>query len=193
MRVTNTFNNSLNETTKSSASRGSTEPSTNKTSEFGPRREKAQIPGQENLSRAEILQRVERLKNPPKEMEAAASVDIESVAKPAKNERPAQLVKPLWDDAGEEDPAPQKTAQKALERAQELTGAKPQAQAQEVKEDVEKKGDTIKIVEEVKSDVGVNRPDDPETKNKLKHALTTGAFQFSAKEKEVLQGILGDQ
>lgn len=187
MRVTNTFNNSLNETTKSSASRGAAETSTNKTSEFGPRREKAQIPGQENLSRAEILQRVERLKNPPKEMEAAASVDLQSVAKAAKNERPAQLVKPLWDDVGEEDKAPQPTAQKALERAQELTGVK------ESKEVEEKKGDTIKIVEEVKSDVGVNRPDDPETKNKLKHALTTGAFQFSAKEKEVLQGILGDQ
>lgn len=190
MRVTNTFNNSLNDTTKSSASRGAAESSTNKTSEFGPRREKAQIPGQENLSRAEILQRVERLKNPPKEMEAAASVDLQSVAKPAKNERPAQLVKPLWDDAGEEDKAPQPTAQKALERAQELTGVK---ESKETKENEDKKGDTIKIVEEVKSDVGVNRPDDPETKNKLKHALTTGAFQFSAKEKEVLQGILGDQ
>lgn len=187
MRVTNTFNNSLNETSKSSASRGASEVAANKTSEFGPRREKAQIPGQENLSRAEILQRVERLKNAPKEMEAAASADLQSVVKPAKNERPAQLVKPLWDDAGEEDPAPKQTAQKALERAQELTGAKSS------KDSEGKNGDTIKIVEEVKSDVGVNRPDDPETKNKLKHALTTGAFQFSAKEKEILQGILGNQ
>lgn len=42
-------------------------------------------------------------------------------------------------------------------------------------------------------DVKKNDPKDPGTKEKLKDALTAGAFNFSAKEREVLGKILKDQ
>ena len=43
------------------------------------------------------------------------------------------------------------------------------------------------------SDVGDNRPDSEETKEKLKDALKMGSFAFSDKEKKVLASILKNQ
>lgn len=47
-----------------------------------------------------------------------------------------------------------------------------------------------KKADEIVGDVGKNRPDDPETKNKLKTLLGNGGFNFSAKEREALGQIL---
>lgn len=42
----------------------------------------------------------------------------------------------------------------------------------------------------LKSDVQLNNPEDPVTSEKLKSVLTTGAFNFSSKERDVLAKIL---
>lgn len=44
----------------------------------------------------------------------------------------------------------------------------------------------------MRSDVGLNNPDDSNTKEKLKSALSMGAFNFNPKEREVLDRILKD-
>jgi hypothetical protein len=44
----------------------------------------------------------------------------------------------------------------------------------------------------MRSDVGLNSPDDSNTKEKLKSALSMGAFNFNSKEREVLDRILKD-
>jgi hypothetical protein len=44
----------------------------------------------------------------------------------------------------------------------------------------------------IKSDVGVNSPKDPLTKEKLKSILDKGAFNFSSKERDVLSRIVGE-
>ena len=43
---------------------------------------------------------------------------------------------------------------------------------------------------EVIGDIGANNPNDPETREKLKHLLTQGAFNFSEQEKAALSKIL---
>lgn len=170
MRVIGSFNNTLQQGKKSSASRSTAaapRATQEATSGFGPRRQKADVPGQESLSRSEILRRMEnqnKPKNEPAAQEASAVVEV-------KEERPAPLVRPIWDDAGQDDPPAIQTAPKAIEKAQELAGVEQQS--------------------EVKSDVALNRPDDPATTNKLKHVLASGSFNFSEKEKEALKNILG--
>lgn len=49
----------------------------------------------------------------------------------------------------------------------------------------------VKSADEVLGDVGLNDPKDPMTTEKLKGVLTSGGVNFSAKEREVLAGILG--
>lgn len=49
----------------------------------------------------------------------------------------------------------------------------------------------VKTADEVLGDVGLNDPKDPMTTEKLKSVLTSGGINFSAKEREVLEGILG--
>ncbi len=44
----------------------------------------------------------------------------------------------------------------------------------------------------IKSDIALNDPKDTNTQEKLKSALTRGAFNFSAKEREALEKILGN-
>ena len=44
----------------------------------------------------------------------------------------------------------------------------------------------------IKSDIALNDPKDTNTQEKLKAALTRGAFSFSAKEREALEKILGN-
>lgn len=51
----------------------------------------------------------------------------------------------------------------------------------------------VKSSEEVLSDVGLNDPKDPMTTEKLKGVLEGGGINFSAKEREVLAGILGQK
>lgn len=194
MRVTGTFNNTLNETRRSSASQrksastsgaGQAAPKDN-----GPKKIRQQIPEQEPMSRAEILRKLEKRHEPKVEEEVA-------VAKP-ENNRPDVLVKPLWDDAGEPDLKPPKavsTPAAAESLAKELAGSskleKPEEKPVEIS--AEKSEGKTETAEKhtLKSDVSANDPKDPVTQSKLKHVLSSGAFQFSDKEKEALKDILG--
>lgn len=47
------------------------------------------------------------------------------------------------------------------------------------------------IATELKSDVGLNKPNDPGTQEKLKGLLKSGGFNFSDKERDALSSILG--
>ncbi len=57
-----------------------------------------------------------------------------------------------------------------------------------VQEAVEKEEEPV-----VMSDIGLNDPKSAATQKKLRTALHEGSFNFSAKEKEVLANILGNQ
>lgn len=205
MRVTGTFNNTLSETKKSSATQRRGAPAAGEAQvaprSNGPKKVSKEIPQQEAMSRSEILRKLEKRHEPKVEEDIAA-------VKP-KDDRPALLVKPSWDDAGEPDfPTPKSvsTASEAQGLAQELSGSKEiKEEAKEAKEvkDVKNVKDEIKSEAKenpkqedvknhtLKSDVSLNKPDDPDTQNKLKHVLATGAFKFSDKEKETLKNILG--
>jgi hypothetical protein len=47
--------------------------------------------------------------------------------------------------------------------------------------------------EDLKSDVGLNNPNDPTTKVKLKEALSNGAINFNPNERKVIEQILSQE
>ena len=165
MRVLSTFDNSQSVNTKAREQREkgavATRPGTKSAS--GTPANQAPPP-RENLSRSQILAKLEQAKKP--------SAEQALVKAP---ERHALLAKPLWDDAGEEDKVVHK---KALESAKNLSGVSVAAEPQEEE----------KL--EVKSDVAKNEPQSEETRSKLKHILQSGGFQFNEKEKQALSQIL---
>lgn len=68
---------------------------------------------------------------------------------------------------------------------------KPQPQPEEVVETVEEEYDSPNTEDyTIESDVQTNDPNSAETKEKLKGILSSGAFGFNPKEKEVLSKIL---
>lgn len=69
-------------------------------------------------------------------------------------------------------------------KAVETKAAQNANEAEEPKKLVNAQG------EEIRSDIGKNRPDDPATTEKLRELLKTNAFSFSQKEKDALANIL---
>ncbi|MBC7538566.1 MAG: hypothetical protein H7281_07085 [Bacteriovorax sp.] len=60
----------------------------------------------------------------------------------------------------------------------------------DIEEVVEKKEDGVKDSHLLLSDVKLNDPTDPNTQEKLKSVLRSGAFSFNPREKETLEKIL---
>lgn len=82
-------------------------------------------------------------------------------------------------------------ASKAKKKA-ELNAAAAKDTAQKIKEATKAEVEVTPEGEPF-GDVKKNDPNDPNTKEKLKGVLTAGAFNFSAKERDVLSRILKDQ
>jgi hypothetical protein len=101
-------------------------------------------------------------------LEASKSPSEAKEATPAATN--VSLSRASWDDVDED------------EQAAEATEAKPavqsQAEAEEVAEHL------------LESDVGKNDPNDEMTRSKLQTLVTSGGFNFSEKEREVLSQIL---
>lgn len=76
-----------------------------------------------------------------------------------------------------------------------IKSLRKKASAQKLKEmhdEIKENPDTENPDYQLKGDVGLNHPQDPNTKEKLKSILRVGAFNFSEKEKAALGKILQD-
>lgn len=80
---------------------------------------------------------------------------------------------------------PEKVLNPPVQPAQPVQEAKPQAEAAAVAEPAESNEDHLLV-----SDVSKNDPNSPETTEKLKSILSTGAFHFNEKERDALSKIL---
>lgn len=184
MRVHSTFNNTLSVHEKASqqAEKGAIVEGEKKSSSKS--KAPQERPPKQRLSRGQILARLqEHKKSVIAEAQKSKENAPDKVDQKTDNTQRA-LSRTPWDKQLEtKEKVPEvKTAEQAEQKAKSLTG--------------ESQGEGIKVIdtkEEAVGDVGKNKPDDPMTRSKLKHALSAGSFQFSEKERAALGEILGEK
>lgn len=175
MRILSTFDNSQSVAKTSQKAREARKGAVPEGMEPAARREP------ERLSRSQILARLEQNKN--------GQLPSSSNKAAQETQERGSLARASWDDQDEEEELPVEALRPTESKESEpiAEAAKREAPAKEMTaEEAETKANHL-----MKSDVGVNDPNDETTREKLKNVLSSGGFQFSEKERATLGQILG--
>jgi hypothetical protein len=107
---------------------------------------------------------------------------------------PERVASPVNDKKGKKSLAPLKKSLSENEIREKLAANSEISDSAKLKakKETQKLGDGFMTDDDhlLKSDVQLNKPDDPVTAEKLKSVLDKGAFNFNPKEREVLEKIL---